>query len=323
MEGGPPLKLLLCFPSADGETGVWIGKALGALGHEVTAVDPRADLPDVDRARERVLASAGGGAFDLILTSREAHLSAIAPDLARAAPLVGWCLDSRRNIFHWRPLFPLIRASRAWFTIAGGNIGELRRTLKKAEIFWLSEGYAEGVHRPVELDEPARRRLSAEVAFAGSLGPYYRSNTDRAQVLEALRGAGLDLKVWGSGEDGVEYLGPQQHNRMVAGAKICLGHTSLADVALSMSARDYRILGAGGFLLTNHVAEIETWLEVGREIETYRTPEECVEKARFYLEHPERRAEIAAAGLAAARARHTLRHRLGTMIEILERCGVL
>ncbi len=56
------------------------------------------------------------------------------------------------------------------------------------------------------------------------------------------------------------------------------------------------IMGAGGFVLSTYCKETADLFEEGREIEFFRTPEELVEKAAYYLEHEKERKAIARAG---------------------------
>jgi spore maturation protein CgeB len=48
---------------------------------------------------------------------------------------------------------------------------------------------------------------------------------------------------------------------------------------------------------------------VGREIDTYRSEDELIDKLRFYLSHDEAAERIRAAGYARARRDHTWRRR--------------
>ncbi|KKM77022.1 hypothetical protein LCGC14_1374300, partial [marine sediment metagenome] len=86
------------------------------------------------------------------------------------------------------------------------------------------------------------------------------------------------------------------------------------NVQLSMSARDYRIMGAGGFLLTNHVDGIEDWFEIGKMCDTYRSPEECLTKIKYYLEHEDERKTIAAYGQKVVHEKHKFSDRLREVI---------
>ena len=57
--------------------------------------------------------------------------------------------------------------------------------------------------------------------------------------------------------------------------------------------------------LTGHTDEIEEFYEAGKEIETYRTPEELVEKAGFYLKNPAAAEKLRGAGCQRALRDHT------------------
>jgi spore maturation protein CgeB len=57
--------------------------------------------------------------------------------------------------------------------------------------------------------------------------------------------------------------------------------------------------------LTGHTDEIEEFYKVGVEIDTYRTPEELVEKVRYYLAHPDVAEQLREAGFQRARRDHT------------------
>ena len=61
--------------------------------------------------------------------------------------------------------------------------------------------------------------------------------------------------------------------------------------------------------LTGHTEEITEFYEVGQEIDTYRTPAELVDKARFYLAHPAAAEKLRDAGYRRALRDHTWKRR--------------
>lgn len=69
--------------------------------------------------------------------------------------------------------------------------------------------------------------------------------------------------------------------------------------------RDFEVPLAGGFYLVEFVPEYAEMFEPGEEVETWRTPAELADKIRYYLDHPEKRRMIAAAGNRRAEAEHT------------------
>lgn len=73
--------------------------------------------------------------------------------------------------------------------------------------------------------------------------------------------------------------------------------------------RDFEAPMARTCYLTGHTEEICEFYEVGREIDTYQSREEFVEKARFYLAHPDAAERLRQAGYERARRDHTWRRR--------------
>jgi spore maturation protein CgeB len=61
--------------------------------------------------------------------------------------------------------------------------------------------------------------------------------------------------------------------------------------------------------LTGHTDEISEFYEVGREIDTYRTTEELIDKIRFYLAHPDAAERLRDGGHRRAVSSHTWTHR--------------
>ena len=84
----------------------------------------------------------------------------------------------------------------------------------------------------------------------------------------------------------------------------------------ALPLRVWDILGCGGFLLTNYQSEIPAYFNVGEELDTYGSQDELLEKCAYYLEHENRRAEIAAAGFEKVQRYHTYPQRLGELMEL-------
>jgi spore maturation protein CgeB len=81
-----------------------------------------------------------------------------------------------------------------------------------------------------------------------------------------------------------------------------------------VSLRVFEVLACGGFLLAEHTDEFEGLFAVGVELETYRTQAELHEKVRYFLAHPDEARAIATLGRAAVLERHTVAHRVRTML---------
>ena len=81
----------------------------------------------------------------------------------------------------------------------------------------------------------------------------------------------------------------------------------------ALNQRVFDVPVSGGFVLNDDQADLHE-LFPEDEIATYRTPEECADKVRFYLSNETRRNEIAAAARTHILNEHTYFHRLQTLL---------
>lgn len=83
--------------------------------------------------------------------------------------------------------------------------------------------------------------------------------------------------------------------------------------------RLFEATGAGGCLVTDWKEDLAELFDLDREIVCYRSIEECVEKVRWLLEHPEQRAQIARAGQARTLRDHTFAARAPRFHDLVRR----
>jgi spore maturation protein CgeB len=116
--------------------------------------------------------------------------------------------------------------------------------------------------------------------------------------------------------------------RLFSRSRVNLGFLVLGDTHRTLRPlrqvrlREFEATMAGGFYLTGWLPELEQLYELGREIETYRSPAELVDKCRFYLKDDAARERIRRAGHARARRDHTWTRRFETLFEELKRRGL-
>ena len=99
-------------------------------------------------------------------------------------------------------------------------------------------------------------------------------------------------------------------------SKINLNIT-LRSIASGVPARVFEVMSAGGFVLSNWQEEIPELFEEDREIVTYKTPEELIDKADYYLKHEDERVRIRDNGYRKVKEQYTYEHRLEKIISIL------
>lgn len=99
-------------------------------------------------------------------------------------------------------------------------------------------------------------------------------------------------------------------------AKINLNIT-LRSIESGVPLRIFDIMSVGGFVLSNWQPEIEELFEEGKEIVTFKTPEEMLEKVDYYLHHEEERLQVAVNGYRKVKECYTFEHQLQKIISIL------
>jgi spore maturation protein CgeB len=86
-----------------------------------------------------------------------------------------------------------------------------------------------------------------------------------------------------------------------------------------IKGRNFEVPGCGGFLLTEDVAHLDRYFEIGKEVAVYDTTEELIDQVGYWLAHEDERAAVAQAGYRRVLTEHTYDHRFE---EIFRRVGV-
>jgi spore maturation protein CgeB len=90
------------------------------------------------------------------------------------------------------------------------------------------------------------------------------------------------------------------------------------DAERGYNMRVFEIAGAGGFQLVDRVPGLDELFEEGREIEIYDSTEALLDKADYYLSHPQARQKIAQQAQRRAAAHHTFAHRASTILSLID-----
>ncbi len=106
-------------------------------------------------------------------------------------------------------------------------------------------------------------------------------------------------------------------------SKINLGFTRMVENdphrpgITQLKLRDFEVPACGGFYLVEHAPDYADFFVPGREVETWRTVGELIEKIHYYLSHESERAAIAAAGQRRALRQHLWTHRFSDLFSKL------
>lgn len=170
-----------------------------------------------------------------------------------------------------------------------------------------------------------------DVSFVGQKhGQFQQGNVMkywRAEVVDAIMNAGIKLDLFGNYWDGYENWHGYQTDfhamiRAFAESKICLNlsnpwhHGSMPQI----KGRHFEIPQIGRLQVCTPADDLASYFEADKEIVIAKNDGELVEKLRYYLEHPEEREKIAAAGRARMLKEHQWHHRFE---HIFKEVGVL
>lgn len=93
-------------------------------------------------------------------------------------------------------------------------------------------------------------------------------------------------------------------------------HIDVSSLSAS-NMRLYEATGVGTCLLTDWKANLHELFEPDVEVVAYRSADECVEKARYLLDHESERQAIAAAGQRRTLGDHTVAQRVAQIVDII------
>ncbi|MCU7513958.1 MAG: glycosyltransferase [Ignavibacteria bacterium] len=138
------------------------------------------------------------------------------------------------------------------------------------------------------------------------------------------------IQFWGYG---AETLHPsslirQCHNgpawgiemfQIISSSKITINRHGEVAENFANNMRLFEATGCGALLITDYKDNLNDLFEVGKEVVAYRSVDEAIALAKYYLQHPDEAAGIAKAGQKRTLTEHTYLLRMTQTSEILER----
>lgn len=139
-----------------------------------------------------------------------------------------------------------------------------------------------------------------------------------------------DMRVFGYGAENLSSSSPigRRHGgevwgmdmyRALARSRITLNrHINVAENNAN-NMRLYEATGVGALLLTDRKDNLHDLFDIDHEVLTYSSKEEAAELVRYYLDHPDKAAEIAKSGQTKTLSQHTYAQRMQELVPILKR----
>ena len=292
------MKSLILFPD-DNHTGNHLNAGMIELGWESTHVCTNSRFNEILSEYDRIQP-------ELIICCRGGHLYESLNQIREKNPqttIYCWNTDSRFSLEEYarefgQGLVSLFRLVDRVYNVAIGEVEYFKG--EGIDSKWLVQGIGNENKPSIE------RGYKHDISFLGSIDLLHESQGGRISLLRGLYRAGYNLNL--------EPAYGDEACRVYYQSRINLGHAHSPHLGEN-SVRDFKIMGSGGFLLTQWFGGIEEIHNIGVEMDCYKTPEECLEKAKYYLEHEDEREMIAQTGYEACHDRHKYSDRLKTIIE--------
>jgi spore maturation protein CgeB len=193
------------------------------------------------------------------------------------------------------------------FTTKKFHLGDLERMFAVRRASYLPHGFDDELHHPIQLSYEDRQRYGSDVVLVSTYTP------KKWRYMEALVQAlpSVNVRVYGGywnkgakspvarchAEHAVTGL---EYTKAIAAAKLALGlmaeRVGGSSGGDQTAMRSYEIPAIGTCMLHERNDEVLELFKDGEEMVTFDSPQELVEKARYYLANDRERARIAAGG---------------------------
>jgi len=238
--------------------------------------------------------------------------------------LVGWVEATHFNLNHHILSYDIV------FSIFLPYVFKLREFGVKAEYLLLSGFDPVIIEKLKEKNSGVRNQQKKyDIVFIGSLHQVHRS---RIPFLKKIADAfGDKFHIWTQSFSSL----PSELRKNFRGAvfnidyyyvlsksKIVLNHHG-SILPWAHNFRLFETTGVGSFLLTDNLPGIDELFEVGKEVETYDSIDECIDKIKYYLLNEEEREKIAKAGQIRTLKEHTYEKRIEKLFEFFVRYEII
>ena len=105
---------------------------------------------------------------------------------------------------------------------------------------------------------------------------------------------------------------------VLARSKVTVNNHGIIARNAANNLRLYEATGMGALLVTDARPNLGDLFNVGEEVVTYRSPAECADAVRYFLDHPTEAQAIASAGQRRTLRDHTWRDRMAQLMKMIE-----
>lgn len=185
----------------------------------------------------------------------------------------------------------------SYFTWGKFLLEKIRKEGGTELVEYLPFAFDENIHYPITLMGKDVEKYTADISFIGT------RDKEREAWLEYL--TDFDFKIWGNdwhkASLGLRRRWQKESAEGEKFSKVCAGSKIVIDILRRQmfpahSMKTFEIPACRGFLMCNKGGEVHDFFKEGREMVTFSSPEEMVQKVKFYLKQDQLRVKIAEAG---------------------------
>ena len=271
--------------------------------------------PKVDKLNQDLIHLAKATKPKLVFVFRGSHLRPETIDeIKKSVPgikVFGYNNDDpfsgRQPRYYWRHFIESLPVYDRALAFRNHNVTDyIDAGAKKADLFraW----FIPERHKPVELSEKDKAKYGCDVTFVG----HYEADGREKTLIKVIEG-GVDFKLFGPEWDAVIEANPAMHklrpvypvqgpeyNKALNAAKIALCFLSKINRD-TYTIRCFEVPAIGTLLLSEYSDDLATLFKPGVEADYFKSPEECLDKVRFYLKNEDIRKKVARAGYERVR----------------------
>jgi len=243
---------------------------------------------------------------DLILITQAEGLCFLVdhgPEIKRLKAIVAyWLCDLAYQVFPNQALGQLLDFM---FLTNQGQIPKYQKQWGIKNIFYMPQGF---IPYPPGYQKKER---SKDLVFLGRRYPGDRRYNERNRFLDQIA-----QKFDYTERDDVP---SEKMSQFLSDFKIVLGMNWRNDVELYTSDRLFLVLGAGAFYLTHYFPGLERLFQNRRHLVWFKNIDEAEALIRYFLKNDQERESIAQQGYLLALQKHTYRHRLKNIFDIISK----
>lgn len=262
--------------------------------------------PDTMGLNRQIISQMQKEIFDVLWVDKGTQVRAKTLQLAKQ-------LQPSCRLVHLNPDDPFGHFSKGWETFLKAipcyDVHFVSRTPNISEyqsfggknIYAYDRSFSKKLHRPLQLSGEDLAKYRAIVGFIGS---YAR---ERVRSIAHLIQNGVPVAVWGNGWQKGEYweiIRPhfrgggrmgEEYVKAINGMDIAL-HFLRRENRDEQDSRTFEIPACGVFMLAERSPKHEEFFQDGEEAVFFDSPEDLLDKVRYYLTHPNAAQQIAIAG---------------------------